>query len=106
MIASIWMGNDNLVTLTGLQDEFTGAYINSLGSGVTVKVLNSEDGTLFAGPFTLEYIAASNGNYHGILDSSLPFVKGAAYQIVIHVDDGEGAVAEWAEDVIARLRPF
>jgi hypothetical protein len=106
MIASIWIGNDNLVTLTGLQDEFTGSFINGLASGVTVKILNSEDGSLFAGPFTLDYIGSSNGNYHGILDSSLALVKGAAYQIVIHVDDGTGATAEWAEDVIARVRAF
>ena len=59
----IILNSDNLVNVTGLQYSDTLAYIND--ATVTGKLMSLDETVLAT--FSLSYVAASNGNYTGVL---------------------------------------
>ena len=82
--------NTNVLQLTGLQNELTGAYINN--ATVTITTIEDEGGVgvfpLSGSPITMDYVTGSDGDYRGTLDSTLPFTAGDCYRAHIDVTSG------------------
>lgn len=62
----IYIGCDHNVTLTGMRDAATGAYLNT---GTATWTLKDASGTQIS-TGSLSYVAASNGNYLGVIEST------------------------------------
>jgi len=90
----LFVGNDNYIEVDALSDGASGALINDATVSVTLKDSAGVDVLGQAWPLTLNYVAASNGRYAGILQDTLALVKNAQYQAVIDVDGG-GYQAHW-----------
>jgi hypothetical protein len=103
-MAIIYIANDNVLELTGLQNSVSDAYQNS--ATVTVTVTDSA-GTDVVGetwPVTLVYVSGSNGDYRANLTDSLVLTDGSKYAATITADAGANGLATWTEDLIARTR--
>lgn len=85
-----FVANTNVLELRGLKDAITGAFINS--AAVTVSGIQDEDGVTIGpvsgSPFSLDYVAGSNGIYRGVLADTLPFVAAECYTVSIEVNAG------------------
>lgn len=96
----IGIGNDVSVMLTGAYDEGAEGYLNA--ATVTFTVYGSNGTTAIAGPTAMTYIAASNGDYRGVLESSIvdalvtagTMVPGNAYRVKVRLVSGM-LDAEW-----------
>ena len=100
------IGNDVILKVSGLYDPITAQYFNGATVNVTVKDLS---GTSVAGqtwPLALQYIAASDGEYEGVLEDGLVLRDRAYYEIHVATDVGADLVALWRERLQARYREF
>ena len=72
--------SDNLVTLTGLQEATTSLYVND--ATVTITVVDASGAELSGEtwPHTLDYVAASNGNYQANLNENIAWAHETAYK--------------------------
>lgn len=87
--------SDNVVTLSGLKNEVTGAFINT---AVVTVTLVDRGGAEVAGqswPAALTYVASSDGVYRGTLSDSLDLTKFEAYTAQITADAGPGLQQYW-----------
>lgn len=68
---ALYVGNDATLTATALKNDAAGTFLNS--ATVTCQPYNLATGTAVAvgSPVTLSYVAASSGNYAGVLESSV-----------------------------------
>ncbi len=99
----IYVNNDNAVTVNGLKDLTTDTFIND---AVVNATLQDCDGNNIAGgswPVTLSYIAASDGEYRGVIQDTVNIVADTMYQILITAV-GNGFQAEWTTPVKALVR--
>lgn len=62
-----YYGNDTTIDLTGFQDGVSSSYLNAATVTAVVKDLA---GTTVISSQTLEYVAASNGNYRAVVDKA------------------------------------
>lgn len=67
-MATVYIGCDHAFTMTGLQDN-TGAYLNA--ATVTYTIYTAAGVAVTNGTGTLSYVAASNGNYAGTIESTV-----------------------------------
>jgi hypothetical protein len=84
------IGNDQTLTLEGLQDEVTSNYINDATVTATVK---DRAGNAVSGqswPLTLDYVTASDGIYRGNLEDTLVLAPGVSYFVEISAVAGAG----------------
>lgn len=89
----LYLNCDHHVTLTGLSDEDSGSYLNS--ATVTYAVKNEDGATITGGTGSLSYVAASNGNYLGTIDSTalvtnsaVPLTEFESATVVITITSG------------------
>lgn len=87
--------SDNLVTVSGLKNEVTGAFVNTAVVTVTLVDRNGVDVTGSSWPVTLTYIPASDGVYQGTLPDSLDLTKFEVYTAQITADAGPGLRQYW-----------
>lgn len=106
-IAVAYVGNTNVLTLTGLKSDDEGIYLNDATVTLTVK---DTDGAAVAGeswPVTMDYVASSNGNYRAVISAEAEFVAKAKYTAVIDVDasdvNGE-RIGHWEFPFQAQVR--
>lgn len=102
-MSTVWIGNDNLLVLDGLQDEASGDYLN--GASVSA-VLVDESGTQVQGqtwPLSLAYVTGSQGRYQGVLEDTLALQHGQRY-IAQVTADAAGLRGYWEVPVTARRR--
>jgi hypothetical protein len=91
--------SDNLLKVSGLKNEATGAYLNS---ATLTATLYDTGGTEIVGetwPISLSYVADSDGIYQGNLKDTLTLAPGDVVKIVIVADDGadlKRQFVEWA----------
>lgn len=104
MNASLLIGNDQTLEVTGVQDEISGAYQNSKTVTATVKNIIGVEVSGQSWPLTLSYVADSNGDYRGTLEDGLVLVNGKNYIIEITVDAGSDLIAFWRWTVPATYR--
>jgi hypothetical protein len=98
-----FVGSDQLVTIEGLRDPATNAYVNTATIEVT---MTDAEGTAVAGqtfPLLLDYISSSNGNYQGLLEDTRELVDGQLYWLEITANAG-GLVKTWKWADVARYR--
>lgn len=99
-----FVGNTNVLLLSGLHSEVDGVYINNAAVSVTVK---DKDGTELAGvtwPLTMDYVAASNGNYRVFLADDAELGAGVQYVAYIVADGGVNKIGSWQFNFTARDR--
>ena len=82
----IFVGNDNLVKVNGLQDELDDSYVNSLTG---TSSMTDELGVEIATP-SFAYVAASNGDYTANIMDTVAIVAGKCYELQITFDGGAG----------------
>jgi hypothetical protein len=102
MSLTIYLNNDNLVSLLGLIDEATGDYLDAATVSVT---LTDNQGNTQQGPVTMTYVSGSNGNYQGILPASSTLNVGVGYRAAIAVSNASPAgTGQWYLPVIVEFR--
>lgn len=101
----LFAGNDALLRWTGAANSVTGAYLNA--ATVTAQLYDENDDPK-GDPVTLDYVAGSNGNYLGVLESSVidaHFAVGDRYELVVTLVQGGVNGRRVAEGTLAEL-PF
>lgn len=105
MSLTLYLGNDNVLTLVGLQNDISAAYLNA--ATVTVTLVDS-DGTEISGetwPLTMTYVATSDGNYRATLPDTLTGLTAAdALTAKVSADGGAGLQGYWEVPVLAAVR--
>lgn len=84
----LYVAEDNAITLTGLTNRNTAAYVNDATVTYSLRTAASTSpgtGTELASG-TLAYVAASSGNYRAVLESSAAtLAPGTAYYLWVAV---------------------
>lgn len=98
-----WIESDQLLTVGGLRDTVTGAYVNM----ATVEATMYEaDGLTEVGgqtwPLALSYVPASDGDYVGILQDARMLEDGRVYWIEVVADAGADVIKTWRWRDVAR----
>jgi len=86
--AEIHIGNDTVVTLTGLQNAIDSSYQNSATVTCTIK---DGSGSAVSGvtfPVTMDYVAASDGIYRATIDKALAVSEGVTYYVEVTAAEG------------------
>lgn len=89
MATYLFIGADANVTLTGIRDAVTGSYLNSASPTWTLQdtagnaILDGDD-TPIGG--TIDYVAASNGDYRGVIDGAITADLTSRQDYVVVVD--------------------
>ena len=97
---AIYMSADCLVSWEGMQNESTDAYINdatvtfTLKDSAGVAVSGAED-------VSMTYQSATDGNYHGVLESTVTLTESAHYHLELTATSG-GIVGFRRWPVVAR----
>lgn len=99
----VYRQNDNLLELTGLINEATGAAIND--AQVSARLVDAK-GVDIPGqgwPLTLEFVVGSDGDYRGMLESALQ-LDGRLVTAIVDVDAGQGLTAHIERELHVRDR--
>lgn len=96
-----YLGNDMTVTLSGFQNALTGDYLNN--ATVSCRLLET-DGTEVLGSQSLQYVAASNGNYRFTVDKDAVALVDGQFYILEIVASETGIDAQWEVLVQASRR--
>lgn len=103
-ICVVYVGNTNIIEVTGLKSAVEGSYVNDADVEVTVQ---DAEGNAVSGqtwPATMAYVAASNGNYRGILEDDLALVDGTTYFAHIDADGGANRIGHWEFAFVPKTR--
>jgi hypothetical protein len=100
-----YLDNSNLVRITGLANDATGAYING-GVTVTADIVPQGGTTVVTdgGPISLSYVAASDGIWQGVFSDNLVIVDGERYTCRVTADGGEFLTGHWELPLLAKVR--
>lgn len=91
---NLFIGCDATVKYEGARDAVSGSYLNSLTVAYELQELpaaGSVDGTVVSGGTgSLAYVAASDGNYRGVIDGAVTALldEGTTYQVKITATGG------------------
>ena len=100
----IYIENDNLIALQGLQKAQDQSYLNAATVELTVE---DDAGSPVSGqtwPVAMGYVAGSNGDYEAVLDAGAGLEKNKRYFAVITADGGPGLQAKWRSPLRAKVR--
>ena len=103
-ISTIFQNNDTLIELAGLQNETTGAYLNTATVTVTLIDATGANVTGATWPMAMSYVAGSNGLYRATLGFDLPLTENGLYKANIIAIGGTGLRANWTANVICKKR--
>lgn len=87
--------SDNVLELSGLKNEVTGAFINTATVTATLVDREGVEVTGQSWPTAMPYVAASDGVYRGTLSDSLDLTKFETYTAQITADAGPGLRQYW-----------
>lgn len=85
-LSPLYIGSDLDLKLTGMSAAGTGAYFNSATAGWSLADLNGTS----VGSGTLDYVAASNGNYAGVIGSDVTSTLNDGDEYVLTITFTEG----------------
>lgn len=101
----LYIDNDNVLTLVGLQNSVSAAYLNAATVAVT---LTDADDTEISGetwPLTMSYVSGSDGNYRATLPDTLTGLTTLdELSATITADAGAGLAAKWVIPLTAKTR--
>lgn len=92
------ISSTNVVTLTGLYDSVSAAYVND--ATVTAVLKDSDGATVYS--FSLSYVTSSNGNYRGSIPhaTTATLEDGAKYSLEVTIVSGSNQLfmvePDWA----------
>ncbi len=100
--------NSMLLKLNGLRDSeaLPGVFLNAATVTVTLKDSAGAEVSGETWPLTLDYIAASDGNYSATLTDTLGVTLSGIYDAEITVDGGAGLKAFWVMPLVVKKRKF
>lgn len=87
--------NTNVLDLLGLKSHVEGVYLNS---ATVTFVIKDKAGVLVQGatwPQAMPYTVGSNGDYQGILPSTLQFLPNKVYYAFIDAQGGGERIGHW-----------
>lgn len=90
-----FVANTNVLELIGLRSNINDTYINDATVTVTIKDADGVEVTGETWPLTMDYVAASNGNYRAILVDGLALVGKRKYVAYISADGGTDRIGYW-----------
>jgi len=97
----LYVDNTNTVTLDGLQNSITAAYINDATVTLTIEDSDGVEVTGETWPLTMSYVATSDGNYRVAIDAVLE--DSEKYSAIINVSSS-GSTAKWTVPITAIVR--
>jgi len=97
---TLYVGNDSVLTLSGLINSVDSTYINS--ATVTYSLVDSNGATVDSG--SMAYVASSNGIYRATLADTLSLTAGDSYTVIVDADGGSGLKYHSESAVIAATR--
>lgn len=100
----LFVGNDNILEVSDLKNELTGADLNAATVTVTLKDAAGANVTGDTWPKTMTYVTGSKGTYRTTLLYSMPLTAGDRYNAVISANGGAGLQASWTVECVARAR--
>ena len=86
--------NDQCITLTGLTDKIDGTFVNDATATVTIQKYGV-DVTGETWPLSMPYVAASDGNYTGIIQSTVDLEPGDNVTVTVTVTVPSGGDASF-----------
>jgi hypothetical protein len=89
--------------IKGLFNVADDAFVNNATVIVTVKDSAGNEVSGQVWPTTMDYVAASNGNYRAVIEDDAGFVAGDSYTAHITADDG-GSIGFWKFPFIPKTR--
>lgn len=107
MALTLYVGaNDNLLTLIGLQNDVTDAYLNSATVSVTVIDADNNNLSGVSWPLTMSYVTSSNGNYRATLTDTLSATlsSGASLTAKVTANAGAGLSGYWEIPITTATR--
>ena len=96
MATIVYVANTNVIELIGLKSAIEDEYVND--ADVLLTTVRDSDGVEVSGqsfPWTMDYVADSNGDYRGILQDGLEIENGKTYTAIIDVDAGPDRIGHW-----------
>lgn len=90
-----FIANTNILDLIGLKSEVENLFIDNATVTVTVKDQSGSEVAGVVWPVTMDYVAASNGNYRATLSHLIAFQNKKNYRAFIEVDAGVGRIGHW-----------
>lgn len=104
MAYTLWINNDNTISVKGLHDPTSGSFMNDATISLTLTDSQDIPVTGQAFPVVVDYIADSDGNYQATLENTLNLTDGASYIAVVTATSASGINAEWQLPAVARIR--
>ncbi len=104
MASSPWyIGSDKSIVITGLSGTNIAGTTAYLNSATITWFLYDPDGDEVTNG-TMTYVAASNGNYRGVVESTVTstLTKGAIYKLKVVIVQGGFNDERWIEEVAMR----
>ncbi len=87
-----------------MKDEATGAFFNAATVELTAYDEKDAEVPGQAWPLTMNSVAASSGQYQGVLSKDAQIVAGKKYEAVITADAGPGLFWKWRRPLHVRVR--
>lgn len=101
----LYLGNDNVLTLDGLQNGITEAYLNAATVSVTLVDADDAEVTGETWPLTMSYVAASNGVYRATLTDTLSGISaGDIVTAQVSANGGAGLQGYWEIPLTVAVR--
>ena len=99
----MWVDNDMLLEIDGLQDSSDDSYLNAATVTATIKDPDDTEITGQTLPISLSYVSGSNGKYQGVFDTLLALTAGDAGTIEVTAVEGT-LNAYWVLTYMTRAR--
>ena len=105
-LLTYYVGNTQVLELSGLKDTVSGNYQND--ATVTVTLTDSAGASVSGQtwPAAMTYVPASNGTYRVTLDSDLVLTAGVTYTARIDVIAAGGIIGRWDCTVAVKPRRY
>lgn len=99
----LWIGNDLTVVVTGLRKADTGAYMNA--ATVAYEIARSDGSVVGSG--SLGYLAGSDGDYRGPIESTVTaLVKNGNSYVLTVTASQDGYDASWSKEMPGAYRSW
>ena len=92
MAETIFVENTNLLQVQGLQKEGEGTYINN--ATISGEIYDDTNTAVPGGPYTLVYVANSNGDYEAAIPETLAISVNKKYYAIVDISTADNIKAK------------
>ena len=106
MSVALYVGNDNLLEVTGLKNQAEDTYLNAATVTVTLidPTASPQEVAGETWPLSLAYVSGSDGDYRATLADTLSLSRSTKYVAQISADGGTGLKAYWEVEAVGIAR--